>query len=645
MLRAAVLLVPLAAFVLYAPSLGVMLLHDDAPVALWMEQNRDAAFGLLSADWSFSVAGRRAANALWVLTRVMFGWYDPAILHFWSLALHALSTALLARSVREAARAFSFRAGALPFTAAAVFAFFPFSFQPVMWAGALYHPLMAALALGALIVALIAMQSPDGGLARWAVVWVLLTLACLSHDAGFLACLPVLAAAVWHGVTQRRFHAGALGALVIAVGYPLLSLTVFTLSRFNTLPVSLPDLLSRFTYFAQALVFPASAFARRVLGLAPGSEAALWIACAVMVAAILAHALLRKRLTWPALGVLWWASFSLPQVIALPVEYIRNGPRLLYLPSIGVALVWGSIVAAALNRERLRLPVALLFVGGLAWSAQFASARVEEARALTPALRAIVADARATPNDANFLLLNLPWWNASEDPTFLYGAEGLPIYQHDAPLWAWLWANGAPQRVVDARAHPPSLTQRPGWRYEPFGAATDDAGLRALLPNYARVYQFMFNAPGPRALRVASTANSASPALARFVNVDAVVLLTSASARQCGARILAQLTWRVDAPGRAPLAVFAHGLDATGAQRVAADRDPAGGIWPLDQWPAGMLRAEEREVLMQDTVPLRTLSLGVYRRADGKRLDATRADGADWPNAAVSVPIEECAGP
>lgn len=633
---------PLIAFALYAPGLGVMLLHDDAPNALWMELNRDAAFGLLSADWSFGAAGRPAANALWVVTRVLFGWYDPAILHFWNLALHGLATALVSRTAREAARAFSLHAGALPITAAAVFAFFPFSFQPVMWAGAVYHPLMAVLALGALATALNAMRSPHGQRARWAAVWVLLTLACLSHEAGFLASLPVLAAALWHGLKGGRIPAGAAGALLVALGYPLLSLTLLSRGRFNTMPASPADLLGRLTYFAQGLVYPFSALARGAFAMAPGSEAPLWIACAVGLAGIVLHALRRRWLTWPALGALWWAVFSVPQAFALPVEYIRNGPRLLYLPSIGVALVWGAVVSAALRHKRLRIVVALLFAGGLAWCAQFANERVQEARALTPALRSIVADARAAPNGADFLLLNMPWWNAPDSPTFVYGAEGLPLFQHDAPIWAWLWANGAPQRAMDAVAHTPSLAQRSGWYYVPFGAATDDAGLRPLLSRYSRVYQFLYGPPGPRVLRVVGPATPVTAPLARFADGDAVTLLTSASARQCGARILAQLSWQVVAPGPGPLAVFAHGVDAGGAVRVVADRDPAGGMWPLDQWPAGTARSEEREILLRDAAPLRTLLIGVYRRADGNRLKAADGENGAWPDEAVSVPISPC---
>jgi len=102
----------LAVFALYAPALGVALLHDDAANAFWLQPQRWANLFAFDAA-AGGAAARPLANALWLLTRDLFGWFSPPIIHAWNIWLHVLNTALvwaLARKVESQSR--KWRAGA-----------------------------------------------------------------------------------------------------------------------------------------------------------------------------------------------------------------------------------------------------------------------------------------------------------------------------------------------------------------------------------------------------------------------------------------------------------------------------------------------------------------------------------------------------
>lgn len=120
----------LAIFALYAPAIRLMLFHDDAANIVWMN-----AFNMLSI---FSMAGQTGASArpvvnlLWVLTREVFGWYIPAIIHAWNVWLHVLNTALVAALALRLGRRFHIRGLLFPALSALIFGLFPFSYQAVL---------------------------------------------------------------------------------------------------------------------------------------------------------------------------------------------------------------------------------------------------------------------------------------------------------------------------------------------------------------------------------------------------------------------------------------------------------------------------------------------------------------------------------
>lgn len=141
--------------------------------------------------------------ALWLLVRDLFGTFSPAVLHFWSVAVHVLTTALVMLWARQLARQLAPRTinrAVFVGVAGLLFAFFPFSQQAVLWAGAIGHPLMTMFGLMSAWCALVAVQRTSNLHVVLAAVWLLC--GCLSHEQGFVfgAMVPALV------LIERRLH-------------------------------------------------------------------------------------------------------------------------------------------------------------------------------------------------------------------------------------------------------------------------------------------------------------------------------------------------------------------------------------------------------------------------------------------------------
>src|SRR6266542_1300780 len=83
----------LVVFVVYAPSVRLMLLDDDAVIIPAI-----AGRNLLSIfvnNGIVDVAYRPLSYALWLLVRDLFGWFIPGLLHMWNVWLHILNMALV----------------------------------------------------------------------------------------------------------------------------------------------------------------------------------------------------------------------------------------------------------------------------------------------------------------------------------------------------------------------------------------------------------------------------------------------------------------------------------------------------------------------------------------------------------------------
>ena len=95
------------------------------------------------------------------------------------------------------------------------------------------------------------------------------------------------------------------------------------------------------------------------------------------------------------------------------------------------------------------------------------------------------------------------------------------------------------------------------------------------------------------------------------------------------------LFWKTDQTVPADYTVFLHLVDATGRQVASADGPPLGGDWPTTAWVPGQALADPRQFDLPLAPGQYTVQLGFYDPASGARVDAYRADGAEWPDDVV----------
>ncbi|MCL5995198.1 MAG: hypothetical protein M1546_03980 [Chloroflexi bacterium] len=629
-------------FVLYAPSVRLMLFHDDAPAALWMTGYNPISIFAMRDD--IGIADRPMANVLWVLTRELFGWYIPAITHMWNLCAHVLNTVLIAVFAIRLGRLSGLHSPVFPLICALILGLFPFSYQAILWANAFYHPLAAMWGLFMLNAYWFARSRRQ---ARWWLLCVvLLGAAWLSHESGFIFGVLVLGLELLQVlVARQRPSVGAIAVGTLGLIYPLAYRLLLPPVWFDEV-VTVESVVSNLIYSMQGFVSWLLILVRAQIGLSDAVDTIILVLFIGSVAAASIWLFRQRKLLVGLFALACWAIATVP-LLLLDTSYVRFSPRLLYIGSIGIALFWSIVTVTLLGvirRPGLRAAFAIALVVLFAWCVPFVVDRQNETARLTPAMKLIDNDLHTASPDATVLLINMPYWSAPAYPAFLIGSEGMPIFQSsDTPAWSWLAATSGTWREMSYVHHDISLTRGDRYFYGIPGKIVDDTALRARILSSNYTYRFDYDSPGLRARRLAiiGTDKTTAPPLAKLADGETSAALREAHAARCADRIALNLTWSDVRNMAQPIGVFVHVFDEQDRQAIVADRDLIDGYLPLDQVLPNVVITETREVTIPANVAtVKDIRLGAYLRSDGKRLTATRSDGSAWDGDAIVVPIQ-----
>ncbi len=660
------------AFALYAGSVQLPLLYDDAPT-VWRLAERSLLSNFALPRTLAAGEYRPAATTLWLLTRDLFGWFYAPVLHMWNVWAHTLNVALVVVLAARLARAIGWREPTFPLLVGALFAAFPFSYQAVLWAGALYHPIATTAGLMALLAYV---RWRDGRSGAWlGMSATALLVACISHEAGFvfgLYLLGIESLLAWR--SRSRFRRAAVLACALALAYPILYqltlVTIWSEGNYFENGNDAAAILYKLAYFGQGMIAWMLTLVR------PASGAMLQQLIAFALGLLAAGLALGLAVLWRTrvlgLGLLalaWWIIGIAPAVFLLDPNYTSDAPRLMYLPSVGVALFWGAVIAGAMRLaggRRWRLVPPALAASFVLWCIPFILVRIAETQRLAPVFQAIDQDLRQSKPGEAFLLINAPFVSLPAQQAFLFGREGMHLWEVDGPdgqLWGpvWKWAGSVSgvQRETLALRHLPSITARDEYeeadksfttgapfKYGLFGRAVDDAQLQdaILAANY--IYRFDYDPPGLRAQRIGRLAPATAPAAAPLAWLsigasNASATLESAVAERCGAFVQLHLVWSDVRNLPDSTGVFVHGHDAHGLQTLVADADPLGGLVPLDRIPPDLRIFETRTIFVPPGVDVYSLRLGAYLRASLQRYRAYRPDGSEWPANEIPVPVAD----
>jgi hypothetical protein len=309
----------------------------------------------VATDLYRQAAPRLEASPYWRPLALASYWLDtrlgaaPRALHVGNMFLHGLATALLALVLLRRRREGSGLAGTA--LAATWWTYHPDNVETIAWISCRYELLCGVAVLG-----LLALPWRPG--LRRAALYGLVFLAGLLSKDGFGVMLVVVVAMDW---AERRNPAVAaprwvaVGSAVTAwwAARVALDLPGFELPPLHVLPAVFLDATR--IYFVRAIVPPPLTVGHPY---APGGVLGIAIGGAVLVA-LVTVAVRRRSLAVP---VAVFLAGLVPATVAM-AKFGQVPERYFYLPSIGLALLVGDLVAASLRSQRslvrLSAPVAV----------------------------------------------------------------------------------------------------------------------------------------------------------------------------------------------------------------------------------------------------------------------------------------------
>ena len=617
-----------------------------------------------------------------LVIKQLFDGYPAWLLHGNNVAQHAVNAGLLTwlswRLWSDWRRALA---------AGAIFAVFPFSYQAVAVYGHNVHPAITGLMLLGLHTYLTAVspqkagtqsyteesqsvtekgekksaqsvKSADKKSRRWLILtWVLFGLMVLTHETavlfGGLAALVQLCAQPewlhswpqrWHDFSRQLWRWFLLAGVAYLVIYQLLPI-----SRATVVEATDSSLWLNGLYLLQAAVFPLAWFAHLLPDV---SGAALTVLSGGLVGGISAWLAWRQP-AWRAPLLLawgWWAAASLLLGMTLANFYLLRGPRLLYLGSVGVALLWAQLLAGTLT-PTLSLKGEGVLGRGVVWTAvlafilltsgQFVRTRLDEYDQLTEAVPVIRAAVAREPDavQSELLLVNLPQWLDVPPNTYAIGVEFVTMLGDylfvgeltgaNVPGDHPAWAVSLPD-LQSSQRYTYSVHDQHEWPAQ-LGDGVRHIFITAYLPD------------GPHT-RHAGTLRPGQVRPSPIAQFD-FYQLTGASVTVCGGQVDVSLSWFASQnPIPDTTSVFVQVLDGNGRLLAQADGPPLG-IRPglLAATPDTLLTDLRLITLPEgETAVPTTLLVGVYDFASGQRSPATDNAGQPLPDNAWREPIAAC---
>ncbi|MCX7855680.1 MAG: hypothetical protein N2556_06865 [Anaerolineae bacterium] len=620
-------------WVAFSFSLRLPLFSDDIPHFQWVEEQT-----LLSVLVSTlpGVGFYRPINFfLWKLTRVLQGEFHAPTLHGISITLHLFNVFLLRALVSRQVRGEGWLVGG---AAALLFLLYPFSYQTVPWVVPTTHLLVVASVLGSLLLFRVAESCSSRFLKAFSTL--LAFLAPLAHETGVLTA-PFLSLLLWTG-EERPSLSGVLRRTRFHWLAGLLGLAVWLAAPKGTQPMHIWNLEARYqngVYALQGLAYPVAPLAKRVWNAGWGLDdlQSVLLVCGVAVAlwSWLLWKTGRRQLLTLALG--WFLLGVAPAWLIVDFRYMIDGPRLLYLSSVGTALFWAAPLwgweesfRGRLGRIAAGVLVLLVALCGFVFIRQRAAIYEEMGRWIAQFVQGV----RSVSAPGPVLCVNCPEFLAPRESTFAVGHEGVPICAGHQ-LGGLFWVNTGEEREVVGLVFPD--VQRP-WKYH-YGSAGEAhtwISLQEVLRGASGVLLTDYSeeniAIHPAGALEKEGVLPSGEFLAEF---DGRIRLLSADIRQEGQNVKVELHWQAVAPLTEDSTVFLHVLDRSGQLVGQRDGYPLMGLSRPLAWHPGDLWQDLRWLQLPEG-EYRFL-VGLYTTEGGLRLPATDPTGHRFPDDAVPI--------
>jgi len=644
--------------VLYHDALTLPLFSDDLLQIPWLQSITWAEIWTAASPYGYY---RPLWYSLWRIWGIVVGGLHPAGLHLLNVIAHVLASWLagLLTSTwikpRQGVRAAEPNATAAAL-AAAIFTVFPFSRQAVAWPGAIYNPLVSAMAAGAILAYDRARSRSNSGDLLLALL--LMTLAPLTYEAGLMVAPTIVVLEIIGWWRQRWSTRASWWGLL-----PIISFTGTVLfwklmrgSGITGFGLTPDDLLHNLGYILQGLIYPAAPLAQVLSSATSLSSVASLLLIAIPMAGFLIWRGLCRQPDACLLSLGWIFLFALPPTVSMTADWFTLAPRFLYMIACGTAMLWTITVLTVLE------DIAAIVRQSCARIVRFA-ALLAVATALIPAILFVRRGMNL------YSIAGEPIWAAAEAAACIgqnsaRGSERVPLLFVNMPMrltphtriypLGFEGVTPLPQRVtaeglvsvhteldLPARAAASGLLTKdkpdsydvllwgPELGWQELAEATRAAGT-VFVARYGP-HSISLEEAGGALLADSSSLSSA------FTNPQAnekIYLLNLNTGCDRDGRVSITANWKVETPPRNDVTVFAHLLaDAAAAPVSQADGYPLLGMRPFWLWqPSEQLR----DARYFTPVPPGeyVVHLGLWELASG----------AQWENSAtdtsfVSVPV------
>ena len=577
----------------------------------------------------------------WKLVQLLVGRHDPTILHAIALATHAVNGWLVYQIGRRLMDSLS---GLL---AMALFVLFPLSYQAVSLVNSFFHLLATTWIVVAILLYWDWRTDADRTTLDPRLVMAAASafLAMLTHENGLagVALIFFVEIVLLHSgrITRLSFAQGVFAGLAVVY---LVIWSVIPRWR-SGLSVNPDSLKMNGLYFLQGITYPVSG---QLGGISPSQGATETVLAigVVTLFVLAAAALIRRRQLVFALGAGWFIVAVFLAWLLLPWSYVRDGPRLMYLASIGSAVAWAAAISPTLPvRSAVRFAGAalgLLFAALiLVTSGQFIVKRSQLQAQGAAVVWQLAETASLQAPEAGRIYVNLPSWISFKQKEFLLGSTGISMIPDYIRLRRSVHVHSGKHPEIISLTYP-DIAGEWDHHYGTHGRMAGPNELETAIRKGGGVYLTRF-LPGKLKLdyvgRLEPQDSITTTGLATF---DDWAVLERTDVWREGNRIVVNLVWRATKSAPTDFTVFVHLVGESDELIAQADGYVIGGMLPPLRWGPGD-RIEDRRYIelteSNDGVPKRML-IGMYARASGARVLATASDGAPYQDNAVPIDLD-----
>lgn len=620
---------------LYGGSLSYGFMFDD-PLDLPRASGRSYLSIFTSA--SESSYYRPLILAVWKMLYDLLGRNDGTVLHLLVLVAHAMNAWL----VYHIGSRLQGRIGG--YLSALLFVSFPLSYQAVANVNAFFHPLVTTFLLCSVVF-----YWNWGEGRSWVWLWLAVVagvLAVFTHEYGvMLAALIPAVEVFWLLGRRERRPSPAIGIFFgISAGFLLIWLLMPRWQ--HTWEIDAASVTLNSLYFFQGLVYPVASqlAAWQAESSLPPTTLLILSGGSVVFIMAAAHFSSRRLLSF-GFALYWTIAGVLPALVSLPFWYVIDGPRLLYLSSVGISFAWGGALSAAFL-WRARSPKILFGSVSLALACVILVQSVlfvKERDALfvegSKVVRSL-AETALDPRRPGRTYVNFPSWFALKRSDYLLGHTGVIMVPYYIGLGRVAYIQTGEQPEIVSIAYD-VIARQWDYHYAAHGARSGLDELEGAFRQGGGVYVTRFYSGSVEleyvgALDRQEAGAQTVPYLADFGGWGRLV-----SAKVELDRRVADVTLKWAALGRPErdYTMFVHVYGAQEKPIAQADGYPIGDMFPPQRWRPGDLVDDHRRIALPLDAQsgVYRLVLGIYDRQNGQRVPALDSLGTRQKDDGVSI--------